>query len=223
LIAEVSSVYVGFYERFMERVHGLRITYIQDGSWGTNPWDDPCNQSVWPRIATFISSLQLPHFEFIRHKFLCSRRTPPSPLVLLSDAGADELSASLELATQEAAEQLKQQLVANEVICREGPGDWLGDGPNHDLARRPDDRRSCLLLYSLAVRRVDEPWAEFHRTDALRQYLTNPYAYRVAWKDVLPPDIHYDALTFFGADLPPVFFRPSGFGAAGRSVNGRWK
>ena len=109
-VVEVNAIYNAFYQRFNEKVRGVRVSWILDSELDGGRWDNQRGQTIWVKIADFISSLQLPIFEFIRQKFFFYSQTAPGPLAMLTEIGADELRSSLERATKEAEHQLKCQM-----------------------------------------------------------------------------------------------------------------
>jgi len=204
---EVRFIYKAFYRRLRNNVRRPPAKRLPASGWGADIWGNPLDDPVWEQIAHYISLLELPYFEFIRHRFHSRKRGLPRKRDMLSDIGTGNLAFLIELATEDRAYRLQADMALHEAICGGNTRDLFADGPTHQLARRPEDERSCLFLYSMAVRQEEPSWARLYRADALRQYLTEPYAYSVTWQEVLPENIYYDALAFFSVEPPLAPFR----------------
>lgn len=204
---EVRAIYSAFYKRLTKNTRRPKAGWAPAKNWGVDIFGNPLDRPVWQKIANFISSLNLPYFEFIREKFRARKGKPPLQRDMFSDMGTEELELCIQEAAEDYAYRLNEETGNHEVICKEQSWEWLAEVPTHVLARQPDDRRSCLFLYSLAVRDCEPSWAQFYQADAFRQYLTEPWAYRVGWSSFLPRNIYYDALAYLGAQLPPALRR----------------
>lgn len=204
---EVRAIYGAFYKRLMNNMRRPRAGWVPAKGWGVDILGDPLDRPVWEKLANFIGSRKLPYFEFIREKFRSRKGKPPRRCDMFSDLGTEQLALWIQEAAEDFGYRLNCEMDPHNTLCAEEPWERLADCPTHELARQPDDRRSCLLLYSLAVRQREPFYAQLYRADAFRQYLTEPYAYRVGWQMILPQNIHYDALAFFGVELPPGLCR----------------
>lgn len=201
---EVRGIYVALYEGFVSVFQHRKVTWKRNARWDGGRLGKLIYQPIWPSIAACIDSQNLPYFEFLRQKFFFCSRTPPMPVAMLTDIGAETLRSSLEQATEEARYQLRYQMDFHEMICRHPSWDYLSHVPGQELISRPSDNRSFLLMYCVTMQVEDESKASWYRADAFKQYRRCPYAYNLAWKEILPKNIYYDALASAGIKLPPA-------------------
>jgi len=206
---EVRSIYVALYQQFMFSFQHRIVTWKRNARWDGGRLGKLIYQPIWPQIAACIDSQNLPYFEFLRQKFLFCSRTPPMPVAMLTEIGAETLRYWLEQATEKAKYKLRYQMYFHDRFCRNPSWDYLSHLPDQELIRRPfgDDNRSFLLMYCVAMQRENESKASWYRANAFKQYRKCPYAYNLAWKEILPKNIYYDALTFSGVKLPPALYQ----------------
>lgn len=206
---EVRCIYVAYYEWFMARYQRRRVSWLPHPRWDGGQYRGSVYRPIWPQIAAYITALELPYFEFIRHKFdLCSR-TPPSPKGLLSEIGAPTLRQTIADYQDEISIRLRNEQQFHAAVCHGAAAKLLLLDPSAGaLSWAMRDPRSKLFMYAAAVHANHQRYADCYREDAFRQYIRGPYAYQTVWGKWLPETVHFDALVSFGIPFP-AFLRPA--------------
>ena len=151
---EVRSIYATFYEHYVAKVQFRRATWTRHPRWDGGRYRNRIYQPIWPTIAQFVELLDLPYFEFIRHKFSLCSRTPPSPESFLSEIGANKLRESIWTACSKAQPKAVQvvEYLPLGGICVGNFDGTLSDQSAGELSERfvrPD--RSCFYTRWLSA------------------------------------------------------------------------
>ena len=205
---EVRCIYAFYYERFLANVQFRRVSWPAHPRWDGGRFRGNVYRPIWPDIAEYITALNLPYFEFIRHKFSLCSRTPPRPEALLSDIGAGELLETISNTRYEISIRLHNDQQRHMARCRGALRELCLDPSAGALSETICETRSKLFMYAAAVRANNHRYAHIYHRRAFEQYLESPCAYQKAWGDLLPETVHFDALTCLGVRFP-TFFRPN--------------
>jgi hypothetical protein len=198
----VRAMYTARCERFVRMVQFKHVDWQKRRPrWDGGKYRGKKYECIWPEIADFIRSCQLPYFEFIRQKFSMCSRTPPPPDALLSDIGNEQLRDEIDEYRSQYRWQLENQKIAHAAICH-GLGVFSRKPGDELMLWDETDQRSHLFVYSLAVAEEKQQEMEMYRLEAITQYLECPTAYDSAWESILPAGMYREAMTAYGVKLP---------------------
>lgn len=148
-------------------------------------------QSVWPKLARFISQNGFDPVKYIRAQFQAVRadRRPPAPTTMMSEAALDKYRRSLTNCIESLRHDLRNQhyslrlrLAELSVLRATTPEKYL----EMSLGDERNVHASPLFRYCVAASAGIEAVVQYYFSAALSQYVFQQADYDEAWGGVIP-------------------------------------